>query len=132
LLCIELGKQIQRIIEGEEIDASSFGERHTFIERQRIAPIPLCGISLSGIIHENLAHQVRCGGEEVFAILKARILLGEAQVRLMDQSCALERMVWPFVTEVVVRHAAQFVVNDWKQATQRFFVASTPIGQKFG
>ena len=54
----------------------------------------------------------------------------ETKVRLIYQSSALERMVWPFIPQVSVRQAAQFFVDERQQGIERLAVSPPPLLQQ--
>jgi hypothetical protein len=59
------------------------------------APAVLLGILAAGSVHEDAAHGLRCGGEEVTAPVPPRGVRrsDQAQVRLVDQRGGVEGVV---------------------------------------
>jgi hypothetical protein len=50
----------------------------------------LGGAAPAGVLNQNLTHQLRRNGEEVFTVFElSRLLVTEAEIRLVDQGSAL-------------------------------------------
>jgi len=65
------------------------------------------------ILYQNLSHQPRRNGKEVFAICPSDLWpLREPQIRLVYQARALQRVIAALFAEVPPSQAVQFVVHQ--------------------
>ncbi len=129
LLPIEPGQFIQRVVQSDHVHSRRLA-RQSFIEREPVARIPLCGFSAARVFHQNLPHQLRADGDEMLAILeRACALFLQPQISLVHQSSALQSVVGPFFSEVSMRHSSQLVVNTREHGAQGLVITSLPIGQ---
>jgi hypothetical protein len=58
-----------------------------------------------------------------------RSLVNQPQIRLMDQSGALQCMTGTFAPQLASRDLAQLLVNKRNQALEGFLVACTPTNE---
>jgi hypothetical protein len=69
----------------------------------------------AGVINQNLTHELSGDGEEMSAALPLeRAHPDQTKVRLMHQSGALQRVVWPFIPQLEVGQTTQFLVDQGK------------------
>jgi hypothetical protein len=59
-----------------------------------------------------------------------RLLLHQAKIGFVYEGCGLQRVVGTFSAKVVMREAAEFVVDQRNQAAQGFFITGPPLGQQ--
>jgi hypothetical protein len=60
------------------------------------------------------------------------LVIDQPQISLVDQRRSLQRVPPTFVAHVMVRHPAQFLVNQRHQAVESALVAIAPIEQQSG
>ena len=124
---IEFGQFVQSVVESDHVHAAGL-ERQAVIQRYSIASISLGGIAAARVLDQNLPHQLRADGQEMFAVLElGRALLLEPQVSLVHQGGALQGVVRAFLPQVVVRDPSEFVINERKHGAQRLLVAGVPV-----
>ncbi len=109
---LSLRQFVECVVESDQVHAASFqGER--IVEFQPDSAIALAGVAGARILDQNLSHQLGADGEKVPAILDGSSgLLLQAQIGLVYQGGALQSVAGPFIAEVVVREAAQFVIDE--------------------
>jgi hypothetical protein len=79
------------------------------------------------IVHENSAHHLRGNSEEVCFVLPVDVvLIGQTQVRLVDERGGLERVVRAFVPKLARSDVAQLRVNQRQKALECAAIAATP------
>ena len=84
----------------------------------------------TGVVHENLTHQVRGHSEEVGAAVYLRILANETQVGFIDQGSALQGVSGTLAIQVIVREAAKFIVDQRDQSVESLAISLAPVGEK--
>ena len=62
----------------------------------------------------------------------SRSLPGHAQISLVHQRCGLQRVVGPFLLQVVVRQTAQLLIQSWHEGAKSFLIAGLPLSQQCG
>src|SRR6185436_15580613 len=78
-----------------------------------LIPAAFYGLTGPGMIDENISHQFGGKPEKLCAVLPLNpVLVYESHIGLVNQSCRLKRMVWPLMTKILDRQAAQFVINQ--------------------
>ena len=81
-----------------------------------------------GIVDQDAAHQARCDGEEVRAVLPVDLaLVDEFQIGLVDQSRGLQCAIAPFTGHVARGDHVQLVVHQRHQAIEGIAVAALPV-----
>ena len=84
----------------------------------------------AGVLDQNLSHYPGGDPEEMGAVLPVGcVRSGQPQVRLMDQSRALQGMVAALALQIMVGQAAQFVVDQRHEGFQGLPVAPAPTNQ---
>ncbi|MCG3159884.1 MAG: hypothetical protein JMDDDDMK_00909 [Acidobacteria bacterium] len=84
------------------------------------------------MINQYAPHRLSRDAEEMRPVLPRDVLvINQLQVSLVDQRRCLQRVSFALVAHVMVRHSAQFVVNQRHQLVERSLVAVTPIEQQF-
>jgi hypothetical protein len=55
------------------------------------------------------------------------LLVDEAQVRLMDKRCRLQKVIGALVAHVTAGEPPQLVVHQWQEPGKRGLVAAAPV-----
>ena len=98
-----------------------------------VTPAPRFPSALTGVVHQDAAHQRRRHGEEVRAIAPLEgIDPRQPQVHLVDERRRRQRMAGALAAHVVMRKAAQLLVDDRHEPLACVGVAVRPIGQEIG
>ena len=105
-----------------------YGLRDRFVKRETgDACAPLGGGMSPRILHQDLAHQVSGNPEKVGAILPLRrILARQPHIGFVYQGRALQSVVGAFPLQVIVRQAAQFVVDHRHEDIECLTVSLSP------
>lgn len=84
------------------------------------------------MIDEDGAHDPRSDGEKMRAILPvlARLLLRQADIRLIDQRGGLQRVTLALAPELSRRDAAQLGIDRFNQSREGAGVAVGPVVQQ--
>ena len=128
---IQLRKSVERVVERDDLFGPRRGWQLEVFERNDRGPSStFCGDALASVVDNQLAHDLRCQGEEVVTVpdFKGR-MLGQPQVHLVYQRGRLQRAVIAS-TELAVSHHAQFVVHKRNQLVGRVSIASPPRGEQ--
>jgi hypothetical protein len=80
----------------------------------------------AGIVHQDLPHQLRCHGEEMFPILELNRTSNQPEIGFMYDRGALQRVIQTLPLQVVVCYPAKLVVDHRQQYVQRGVVAFSP------
>src|SRR6476620_9829722 len=87
----------------------------------------------SCMIDEYSAHRLRSDRKKVRPVLPVHLtLVDQFQVRLVDQSCRLERVADALASEIVCRLSMQLSVNDRHQRVECIFLSEAPLMQPKG
>src|SRR5262249_4861608 len=85
------------------------------------------------VVDENLSHEPRRDGEKVGSALKAeRLQPGQAQVRLVHERCALQRVVRALLPKLRVCQPSQLLVDERQESVQGFAVTRSLSLQQLG
>jgi len=88
---------------------------------------------LPRVIDQDLAHEVRGDADEFLSVIGAPgVLPGEAQVNLMNERGALQRVGGSLLAHVTVRHLVQFLVEQGQELLERPSVAIAPAVKQLG
>ena len=83
------------------------------------------------MIDEDAPHHLGRHGEEMGAILPAHAVVShQAQVGLVHEGGRLERVAASLTLHIAVSQAAEFLINDGRQAVERALVSIAPGLQK--
>jgi hypothetical protein len=102
LLGVESREFGQSVIQRDQVQASPVGLGNSFIQRKFPSPIPLSRVSIAGIFDQDLPHQSRCYGKKMCSVFEVRLLLHEAEIRLIDQRCTLKSVPLAFRLKVMM------------------------------
>ena len=87
----------------------------------------------SGVINNDLAHRSGGYGEEVGAVLPARIgLIGQAQISLVDQRRSLQCVIGTLPAHMTMSDASKFLIDQRSQFREGSIVPVTPSRQETG
>jgi hypothetical protein len=85
----------------------------------------------AGMIDENLSHELRRHTKEMRTVFNFRWrLLHEPEVRLMNQSCALESMVGTFLPQMAPRDATQLFINEGNKDLEGLLIPGSPLAKE--
>lgn len=111
---------VQRLVERQDVD-SKLGRCHEVRMQLFLGPIAamLQAILAPSVLDQDPSHGLRRRGEEMAAPTPLRrwLVLYQAQIRLMDECCGLQRLAWVFSRQTLSRQAAQLVVHQRKKLT---------------
>jgi len=127
-----LAEMVERLIEGEDINILSAGHHRRFLEGELAdtAPAFRCAMA-AGIIDKNLAHELGGNGKEMSAALPLRTAHPTRRRYASCTSAALCKvLVWPFVPQLEMGPAAQFLVDQGSRASERAAVTPPPYLQQ--
>lgn len=130
-LFVELRQPFERCIERDDL-GRAFGGSHVdiFHGNERNAAAAFVRQPLSRMVHGELPHRFRGYGEEMTAIVSDQVrLLGQLQIRLVNQRRGLQRVVATAV-KPPARDRAQLAIHQRHQAIDGFSIASTPGGEQ--
>src|SRR5580700_9994766 len=79
------------------------------------------------MVNQDATHKLCRNGEKVSAIFEAHpFIVHEPQVRLVHESCGLQRDLLPLASHIVPGEPAQFAINDRGELLQSALVTIAP------
>jgi len=130
LLLVELRQRFQSIVQGNHLDLRDVWEIDANIEFDTLIGSALGCPVMARVIHQHLPHQPGGHRQEVRAVVGfERSLVNQTQIRLMDQSGALQRMTGSFGPQLASRDVAQFLINKRDQAPEGILVSRPPTNE---
>jgi hypothetical protein len=85
---------------------------------------------MARVIHQHLAHQPGGNCQEMRAVVGfERSLVNQTQIRLMDQSGALQCMTGTFGPQLASRDVAQLLIDKRNQALEGILVSRPPTNE---
>jgi hypothetical protein len=126
------GEEIfQRVVERDQIDAPFRGRRERFVEREFVATASAFFRAMgASVIHEDATHHLGGDSEKMGPVLPGGgALIDEAQIRFVDETGGLQRMIRAFPLQILAGEPAQFFIDERHQSGGRFAVTSAPIDQ---
>jgi hypothetical protein len=106
---------LQGLVQCQQIVVGRIVQHGIEIDPNAPAPSPaLLSAAIPGPIHEDSAHRLSGGGEEVGTPVPRffRVIANEPNIRLVDQGCRLERLPRLLVSHSLSRQLAKFVVHE--------------------
>lgn len=129
---IESGELVERVIESHYIDFGLLGESDLGIETQPRSPgAALGGPAVSGVVNENVPHDLRGDAKKMSAIFPLRLLLlNEAKIGFVYERRTLKGMVGAFAAQMATGQTAQLAIHKRNQRFAGTFVSLAPIAEK--
>jgi hypothetical protein len=85
------------------------------------------------MVNEDAPHYLRRDSEKVDAVLPGQVLLvDQAEVGFVDESSSLQGVLAMFTTEVAMRQAVEFLINERHQLLKRPHITSSPGDEQLG
>src|SRR5262245_33337673 len=104
LTLVERGKAGERLVESHQVGGPLAASHLRFLDRNPFGSGSLLGIPCTGVVHQNLAHQMSRKAEKMGTAFPLRLLLvHESEIGFMDQRRWLERMIRALAAHVGVR-----------------------------
>jgi hypothetical protein len=130
LLLVDLRKLVEGLVERHQFGASLLANNQRRIEVNFDFCTALRGGVASSIVHQNLAHQLRCDRQEMSAAFGFKgLLIEKAKVSLMNKCGTLQRVSRTFALQVIVRDLSQLPVDNRDQPFQGVLIACPPTNE---
>ncbi len=128
MLLIKLCELFQGIIQRHHIGAAMLKRFQVFIQFYLAFRAAFGCAMTASVVHQDLSHQSRCNGNEVFTVLRLKgTLIRQAQVGLMNQCRGLQSVGGTFALKVMVSKGMQLIVEKRNQGVERLAVACLPL-----
>ena len=96
-------------------------------------PAAFFGIPSLCVVDENSPHDLRGDGEEVLPAGPLNLrLIGQSQIRFVNQVGRAEGVIGSLVAQFPVGNLTQLVINIWHQPVEGAAVASIDLAEDFG
>ena len=83
---------------------------------------------ISGVVHDDVPHELRRQSDEVVSIFKMPgPLFRETQVGLMNQRRALDGVIGPLALQAPVRDPPKLIVDEGQDCVEGVLIAFFPI-----
>jgi hypothetical protein len=128
---IHLLQCLQALVESHQVGAPSIWQVDRLFERNSAA-VAFRGLAATRMVHQNLAHWLRCNRKEMRAALTGRglLLLEQPNVRLVNQRGWLQRVVRAFFSQVTGGQPPQFRVYTPRQIVESLPISTRPLAQQ--
>jgi hypothetical protein len=91
-----------------------------------------CELAMRGLRRSSSERASSSAGSSATSPPHAVLMLGQAEVRLVDERCRIDRMVRPVEAQMTVGDLMQIVVYQLDQPVERGLVTRTPRFDKLG
>ena len=132
VLWIERRQSLQRIVERYQIEIRFAADaiRRADGKPQRLSS-PFRGAAFSRVVDKDVAHHLCRHAKELRAVAEARgLLVYKSQVDFIYERSGLKRVIGSLASQVFLRKAAQFAVDQRHQLIERRLIAMGPSSEQ--
>jgi hypothetical protein len=129
---IEFGEQLQRLIQGKDVDSPSLRPEEHLIQRHALRIAAALGIRTAArMVYQNSPDDLRAEGQKVRAVFTLDAAgSNQLEVSLIGHGCRLQRMAGLAAVQVYPGDPPELGIYDRHQAAQRPFIAIAPGGKQ--